>query len=128
MKDSRPMPGLRRVIAIVAGVAVTGLGASLLPGASVAAKPKLCPVVPATVQTPIQLRVTGMSCATAHKVADRVVRRAPKGCVRFTDARHMKVVTPCRQLGYRCTGREIVGGLSLDFKCRRGARSVHFQY
>jgi hypothetical protein len=122
------MPRLGRVIAIVAGVAVTGLGESLTPGAAVAAKPKLCPVVPANARTPVGLQVTHMSCATAHKVADRVVLRAPKGCARFLAERQIKLVTPCRQLGYRCTGRSIVDGMALDVTCRRGDRSVHFQY
>jgi hypothetical protein len=116
------------MVVVALALAVLGLGTSVAPGASVAAKTKRCPTVPAKARMAIQLQVTNMSCVTGHKVAARVVRRAPTGCVTSTDQRHFTLVKPCSRLGYRCSGRSIAGGLALSVKCRRGARVLRFQY
>jgi hypothetical protein len=120
------MKRLLSVLMVILGVAGLGLGAGAVPSV---AKEKLCPVRPANARTAVGLQVTGMSCATAHKVAARVVRRAPAGCVEVTDAQdHLRLRRPCVQLGYRCTGRAIAAGLALAVVCQHGERRVRFQY
>jgi hypothetical protein len=122
------MERLPRVI--VVALAVLGLGASAAPGASVrAAKATKCPAVPAASRVAVQLQVTGVSCAQGRKVAARVVRRAPSGCVKVTDEQHhVALVKPCTRLSYRCTGRSIAARLALSVTCKRGTRVVRFQY
>lgn len=122
----RPLP----VIALFLALAVPALGASAAPGepAHAAAKAKDCTTPFTRGRIARLVRVTNVSCKTGRRVAARVVRRAPSGCVKFIDDHHVTLAKPCSQLDYRCTGRAIAGGVIVDVRCRRGAHVVTFQY
>jgi hypothetical protein len=104
--------------------------AQAAPSAYAAAKQKKCPnpkPTPPTEKPPVYVRVTGVSCRTAYALARKVKVSAPKGCLVHTDAKHIRLIRPCRVDGYRCTSRPLVGGLALEATCRRGAKAVRFQ-
>jgi hypothetical protein len=124
MKRSLP------VIVLIIALAVPALGASAAPGepAHAAAKPKNCTTPFTRGRIARVVQVTNVSCKAGRKVAGRVVRSAPSGCVKVVDEHHVTLVKPCTQLGYRCTGRSIANGVIVGVRCRRDARVVTFQY
>lgn len=100
------------------------------PPAHAAAKQKKCknpaPKTPSE-KPPIYVRVTGVTCSGAAALARKVIVKAPKGCLMYTDARHIRLTSPCRVGGYRCTSRPVAEGMALEATCRRGAKAVRFQ-
>lgn len=95
-----------------------------------AAKQKKCPnpkASPPTEKIPVYVRVTGVSCNAGYALARKVKVKSPKGCLKYTDARHIRLAKPCRVDGYRCTSREIADGMALEATCKRGAKMVRFQ-
>jgi hypothetical protein len=104
--------------------------AQAAPAAHAAAKRKTCPnpkPTPPTEKPPVYVRVTGMSCASGYALARKVKVKVPRGCLVYTDAKHIRLSSPCRVDGYRCTSHPLVGGLVLEATCRRGAKVARFQ-
>jgi hypothetical protein len=133
MFAQRLLSGMSRLFAagVLVSLAIPVLApAQAAPPAHAAAKQKKChnptPTHP-TEKPPIYVRVTGVSCATGYALARKVMVKAPKGCMVHTDATHVRLSSPCRVSGYRCTSRPIVGGLALEATCKRGTKAVRFQ-
>ncbi|WP_445149072.1 hypothetical protein [Baekduia sp. Peel2402] len=78
---------------------------------------------------PQGIKATGIRCATAVKVAFAAGDKTPSGCVKFLDSEnHLAFARPCVRHGYRCTARTSVQGLVLNTTCKRGGKTIRFQY
>lgn len=121
---------LAAVGALALALVLPVLAAAAAQPARAAAKQRTCknpkPKTPSA-KPPVFIRTSGVSCAAATALAEKVIAKAPAGCLEHTDARHVRLRSPCRIGGYRCTDRAIVDGMALEATCRRGARTVRFQ-
>jgi hypothetical protein len=127
----RRLPGL---LVLVTALAIPAVGAHAEPPgpaatAHTAAKPKNCRTPFTESRTAQLIRVSGVGCPTGVKVAVTVAAEAPGGCVKSVDKKgRVTFVASCTRRGYRCTSRPIIGGKVLNVTCRRGAKTVRFQY
>lgn len=133
MFAQRSWSGTSRLLAtsLLTALAIPALApARPAPPAFAAAKQKKCknpaPKAPDE-KPPVYVRVTGVTCSGAAALARKVIVKAPKGCLTYTDAHHIRLTSPCRIGGYRCTSRPVAEGMALEATCRRGAKVVRFQ-
>ena len=112
-------------IAVVAVVGGLGIGASGAAGAGATS----CTSGFTEARTASQLSVSGTSCATGRKVAERAVGIVPRGCVKVLDRKgHIGFRRPCVQLSYKCTAVSTNQRRALKVTCKRGARTIRFHY
>jgi hypothetical protein len=110
--------------------AITTLAAAQAAPLGSAAKLKKCrdpKALTPSDKPPRYIRVTGVSCAAALALGRKVIVKAPRGCLEYTDASHIRLTRPCRVSRFRCTSRPIAGGIALEATCKRGAKIVRFQ-
>jgi len=118
--------GLAFAVALPAALATADPGPE--PTAQ-AARERSCPTPFKPRRTPQGIKVTGVRCATGVKVALAAGDKAPSGCVKFLDAENrLALARPCVRHGYRCTARATVQARVLNTTCRRGGKTVRFQY
>jgi hypothetical protein len=132
MFAQRSLSGVSRLLAtaLLVPCAVPALVTAQGPAVAHATKQKKCPnpkPKPATEKPPVYVRVVGVTCDTGYALARKVKVKAPQGCLKYTDTRHIRLTNPCRVEGYRCTSRELIDGMALEATCKRGAKLVRFQ-
>jgi hypothetical protein len=132
MRAARPCMGMKRlpaVLVLMLALAVPAVGATASPSpTAVAAGEKECRTGFSEARAARFVRVSGVSCAKGRSVARRVAARAPSGCVKFTDKRHVTLIKPCVRAGFRCTARALAKGLALEATCSSHGKTVKFQY
>lgn len=114
---------------LLVGGLLVALALALVAPAHAASKQKSCKALKDPKGTPpIFIRATGVTCDAAGKLAVKVLRRAPQGCLEQTDATHVRLKRPCRISHFRCTSRPLFSGQALEATCKRGSsRVVRFQ-
>jgi hypothetical protein len=123
----------KRLLSGSAHLLLWGLLAALVlvsaPHAHAASKQKSCKALKAPKDPPpVFIRATGVTCDAAGKLAVKVLRRTPQGCLENTDPEHIRLHRPCRVSGFRCTSRPLYGGQVLEATCKRGhTKVVRFQ-
>jgi hypothetical protein len=126
------MRRLPSLIVLLLALAIPAVGATAAPRApepaAQAAKVKNCRTPFTEARTAHRIQVTGVNCPTGVKVALKAAGNAPSGCVKSDKRNHVKLVRPCVRLGYRCTSTPLLGGRAMNATCRRGGKTVRFQY
>lgn len=75
------------------------------------------------------ITVRGDTCATARKVAEHTVGRAPAGCLKVLDRKgRIGFKKPCVQFSYTCTATSTNQRRGLKVACTRGSRTIKFRY
>lgn len=117
--------GLTFAVALPAAVATADSG----PEPAQTARERSCSTPYQARRTPQGIKATGLRCPTAVKVALAAGAKTPSGCVKFLDAdNHLAFARPCVRHGYRCTARTSVQGRVLNATCKRGGKTIRFQF